>query len=146
MSILTRKTSGSQSGGGRKRAHRTRRRLLALAAETDQLDLEFRASDVLCETAGRSELDGPGGDLPRGHGETVMVVDDERPLVALAREMLAKLGYKPVGFESSSAALEAFRAQPRRFDLILTDDAMPDLVGTELARAIRRLSPLFRSS
>jgi PAS domain S-box-containing protein len=83
----------------------------------------------------------PSGDLPRGHGETVMVVDDERPLVALAREMLAKLGYKPVGFESSSAALEAFRAQPRRFDLILTDDAMPDLVGTELARVIRQIEP-----
>jgi PAS domain S-box-containing protein len=80
-------------------------------------------------------------ELPRGHGETVMIVDDERPLVALAREMLAELGYKPVGFESSSAALQAFRAEPQRFDLILTDEAMPDLVGTELAREIRQIQP-----
>jgi len=39
-----------------------------------------------------------------------------------------------VGFESSSAALQAFRAEPQRFDLILTDEAMPDLVGTEALR------------
>jgi PAS domain S-box-containing protein len=80
-------------------------------------------------------------ELPRGHGETVMIVDDERPLVALAKEMLAALGYQPVGFESSSAALQAFRAEPQRFDLILTDEAMPDLVGTELAHEIRRIQP-----
>jgi PAS domain S-box-containing protein len=75
-------------------------------------------------------------ELPRGHGETVMVVDDEPTLVALAEEMLAGLGYEPVGFESSSVALQAFRAKPERFDLVLTDEAMPDLVGTELAHEI----------
>ncbi len=63
------------------------------------------------------------------------------PLVALAEEMLAELGYEPVGFDSSSAALQAFRAEPQRFDLILTDEAMPDLVGTELAREIRQIRP-----
>jgi PAS domain S-box-containing protein len=80
-------------------------------------------------------------ELPRGHGETVMIVDDERPLVALATELLTGLGYEAVGFESSSAALQAFRAEPERFDLILTDEAMPDLVGTELAQQIRRMAP-----
>ena len=81
------------------------------------------------------------GKLPRGNGETVMIVDDERPLVALAEEMLAELGYEPVGFDSSSAALRAFRAGPQHFDLVLTDEAMPDLIGTELARKIRQLRP-----
>jgi PAS domain S-box-containing protein len=80
-------------------------------------------------------------ELPRGHGETVMIVDDERPLLELARETLAGLGYQPVGFESSGAALQAFLAEPERFDLILTDEAMPELVGTELAREIRRVHP-----
>jgi PAS domain S-box-containing protein len=80
-------------------------------------------------------------DLPRGRGETVMIVDDEPALVALAEEMLAGLGYEPVGFESSSVALQAFRAQSERFDVLLTDEAMPDLVGTELAREIRLLRP-----
>jgi CheY-like chemotaxis protein len=79
--------------------------------------------------------------LPRGSGETVMIVDDEPLLVALAEELLAECGYEPVGFGSSSEALEAFRAEPHRFDLLLTDEAMPNLVGTELAREIRRLRP-----
>jgi PAS domain S-box-containing protein len=76
---------------------------------------------------------------PRGHGETVMIVDDEPALVALAKELLTKLGYEPVGFESSSAALQALRAQPQRFDLLLTDEAMPELTGAELAREVRRI-------
>jgi len=83
----------------------------------------------------------PRGDLPRGNGETVMIVDDEPALVALAEETLAELGYEPVGFSSSLAALQAFRAEPKRFDLVLTDETMQDLTGTELAREVRQLRP-----
>jgi PAS domain S-box-containing protein len=79
--------------------------------------------------------------LPQGNGEVVMIVDDERPLVALAEEIAAELGYEPIGFNSSRDALQAFSAQPQRFDIVLTDEAMPDLVGTELAFEIRRLRP-----
>jgi CheY-like chemotaxis protein len=86
-------------------------------------------------------LAAPTGELPRGNGETVMIVDDERVLVALAEETLAELGYEPVGFDSSLAALQAFRAEPKRFDLVLTDETMPDLTGTGLAREIRQLRP-----
>jgi CheY-like chemotaxis protein len=83
----------------------------------------------------------PVGEVPRGHGERVMIVDDERALVALAAETLAELGYEPVVFDSSVAALRAFRAEPQRFDLVLTDETMPDLTGTELARELRQLRP-----
>jgi PAS domain S-box-containing protein len=77
--------------------------------------------------------------LPCGNGETVMIVDDERALVALAEEIIAQLGYEPVGFDSSSAALEAFRTEPERFDAVLTDESMPDLIGSDLAQAIRQI-------
>jgi len=70
-----------------------------------------------------------------------MIVDDEKPLVALAEETLAELGYEPVGFTSSVAALDAFREAPRRFDIVLTDETMPELVGTDLASEIRLLRP-----
>jgi CheY-like chemotaxis protein len=86
-------------------------------------------------------LSQPPNVLPRGHGETVMIVDDERVLVALAEETLAELGYEPVGFDSAVAALGAFRADPERFDLVLTDETMPNLTGIELAHEIRRLRP-----
>ncbi len=80
-------------------------------------------------------------ELPRGSGAVVMIVDDEPALVRLAEEMLAELGYEPVGFTSTIAALDAFRGQPQRFDLVVTDEAMPELTGTELARQIRQLAP-----
>jgi PAS domain S-box-containing protein len=83
-------------------------------------------------------------ELPRGRGETVLVVDDERALVALAEETLAELGYEPVGFDSSAAALAAFRSEPERFDLVISDEAMPELTGTELAREIRQRRPDIR--
>src|SRR5882672_11381142 len=83
----------------------------------------------------------PAGELPLGNGETVMIVDDQRSLVALAEETLAALGYEPAGFDSSVAALQAFRADPQRFDLVLTDETMPDMSGVELVREVRRVRP-----
>jgi signal transduction histidine kinase/ActR/RegA family two-component response regulator len=74
--------------------------------------------------------------LPHGHGETIMIVDDEPALLSLTEETLAEVGYEPVGFGSSVAALRAFRADPGRFDVVLTDEVMPELPGTELAREI----------
>jgi signal transduction histidine kinase/ActR/RegA family two-component response regulator len=79
--------------------------------------------------------------LPRGNGETVMIVDDEQPLVELAEEIVARLGYEPVGFISSTDAIKAFNAEPQRFDAVLTDEMMPDLAGTELARKILAVRP-----
>jgi len=83
----------------------------------------------------------PAESLPQGHGETLMIVDDERSLVALAEEIVASLGYEPVGFLSSRAALEAFQSAPDRFDAVLTDNTMPDLNGLDLVRGLRELRP-----
>ena len=79
--------------------------------------------------------------VPPGSGETVLLVDDEEALVRLGEELLAELGYEPVGFVSSRAALQAFEAEPDRFQAVLSDEAMPSLTGTELAAAVRRLRP-----
>ncbi len=79
--------------------------------------------------------------LPHGQGQTVLIVDDEKPLVALGEEILAELGYEPIGFSSSTAALEAFRDAPQRFDIVLTDETMPELIGTALAREMQLLRP-----
>ena len=80
-------------------------------------------------------------ELPHGDGQTVMIVDDANALVAIAEETLAELGYEPIGFTSSVAALEAFRESPKRFDIVLTDETMPELIGTTLASEIRALRP-----
>jgi CheY-like chemotaxis protein len=76
-------------------------------------------------------------ELPRGDGQRVLLVDDEEPLVKLATRTLQELGYAPVGFTSSSAALAAFRADPERFDALITDERMPGMSGSALIREVR---------
>jgi PAS domain S-box-containing protein len=83
----------------------------------------------------------PSHALPLGAGQIIMIVDDERALVDLAEETTAQLGYEPVGFEHSSAALEAFLAAPQRFDVLITDESMPRLNGSELIARIRAVRP-----
>jgi signal transduction histidine kinase/ActR/RegA family two-component response regulator len=78
---------------------------------------------------------------PLGKGETILVVDDEEALVHLAEEVLAGLGYEPVGCLGASEALRLFRAAPQRFDALLTDVLMPDISGVELLAELRRLRP-----
>jgi PAS domain S-box-containing protein len=79
--------------------------------------------------------------VPVGAGETILLVDDEEPLVRLGEELIAQLGYEPVGFTSSKAALAAFRAEPQRFDAVLSDEAMPEMTGSEFVRQVRALRP-----
>ncbi|WP_429485976.1 ATP-binding protein [Paraburkholderia youngii] len=83
----------------------------------------------------------PAIETHRGNGETVLLVDDERPLVELCEDLLAELGYEPLGFSSPSEALEAFLADPLRFDLVLTDQTMPEMTGIDLIRQIRAVRP-----
>jgi signal transduction histidine kinase len=75
--------------------------------------------------------------MPRGDGQRVLVVDDEEPLVRLATRTLEELGYAPTGFTSSAAALAAFRADPQRFDALITDERMPGMSGSALIREVR---------
>ena len=80
-------------------------------------------------------------DVPTGDGQTVMLVDDEEALVRLGEEMIAGLGYEPVGFTSSAAALACLRADPGRFHAVLSDEAMPEMTGSELVAEIRKIRP-----
>ncbi len=79
--------------------------------------------------------------LPRGRGERVLVVDDERPLMLLTEEMLAALNYEPAGFSRSAEALDELKADPQRFDAAVVDHLMPGMSGTELAHQLRTLRP-----
>jgi nitrogen-specific signal transduction histidine kinase/ActR/RegA family two-component response regulator len=81
--------------------------------------------------------DDASGELPRGRGQTVLIVDDEPQLVELAQDMLAELGYEPVGFAESGRALAAITMRPDRFDAVVSDEVMPDLTGSELCARLR---------
>jgi PAS domain S-box-containing protein len=80
-------------------------------------------------------------EVVNGSGQTILLVDDEEALVRLGEEMVAELGYDAVGLSSSEEALELFRAEPERFDAVLSDEAMPGLTGSELTIEIRKIRP-----
>ena len=75
------------------------------------------------------------GSLPRGN-ERVLFIDDEKPLVELGVTTLEELGYSVTGTTSSNQALKIFKSNPENIDIIVTDQTMPVMKGTELARAI----------
>jgi|GEM_PF-456915 len=76
-----------------------------------------------------------------GGNEHILVVDDEELIVEVISDMLKDLGYKTTVRTSSVEALEAFRASPELFDLIVTDHTMPNMTGVALAREIQTLKP-----
>jgi CheY-like chemotaxis protein len=71
--------------------------------------------------------------LPTG-GECILFVDDESALVDIGRKMLEPLGYRVITSTNSQEALQLFRSEPGRFDLVITDMTMPNITGKELAR------------
>ena len=74
-----------------------------------------------------------------GGNESVLFVDDEKAMVDVIQPILERLGYKVTARTSSIEALEAFRANPDRFDLVITDFTMPNMTGMELAKALFKL-------
>jgi CheY-like chemotaxis protein len=78
--------------------------------------------------------------LPMGT-EHILVVDDEEWALTSIQLMLERLGYKVTALTSPLEAMEAFRSQPVKFDLVITDIAMPDMTGQVLARELTVIQP-----
>jgi len=76
-----------------------------------------------------------GSPIPRGH-ERILFIDDEEELAAMADEMLTDLGYRVTSKTKAREALALFRLDPSRFDLIITDQTMPEMTGVDLAKEI----------
>ena len=77
---------------------------------------------------------------PHGKG-CLLFVDDEDMLVRVGQAMLEHLGYDVVARTSSTDALDIFQATPHRFDLVITDQTMPQLTGEALAQELRHIRP-----
>jgi signal transduction histidine kinase/ActR/RegA family two-component response regulator len=79
--------------------------------------------------------------LPMGRHERVLFVDDEVMITRVGRKTLEYLGYEVVTRTSSIEALELFRVQADRFDLVITDMTMPNMRGDKLAQELLKIRP-----
>ncbi len=73
--------------------------------------------------------------------ESVLFVDDEAAVGELGKMSLESLGYRVSTFVDPGKALDAFRARPEAYDIVITDEVMPGMTGSELAGALRRERP-----
>ncbi len=71
----------------------------------------------------------------------IMIVDDEPMLAMGMKALLTRLGYEAMAYTSSQEALAAFEADPTYYDLVVTDQTMPQLTGEELTRELRQHRP-----
>jgi signal transduction histidine kinase len=89
-----------------------------------------------------SETARPDADIPADlvfREGRILFVDDEKPLTDIGREMLESFGFQVVARTSSIEALEAFKFRSDDFDLIITDQSMPNMTGMEFAREVLKI-------
>ncbi len=85
------------------------------------------------------------GALPTGK-ETVLLVDDEPSVVEIVSGTLKRLGYEVTTAEGGPEGWKKFKDNPHGFDLVITDQVMPDLTGMRLAErilAVRKDVPII---
>lgn len=80
-------------------------------------------------------------ELPPQGNESILLVDDEEMILDLAGDILSELGYRVTATTSGRTALEMLKCEPERYDLVITDQTMPEITGQQLAQAIRTINP-----
>lgn len=83
----------------------------------------------------------PASATERGAGQHILYLDDDEALVSVTVKTLERAGYRATGFYRPTEALDALRADPQRFDLVVTDFTMPGTSGIQVTRLIRQLAP-----
>jgi nitrogen-specific signal transduction histidine kinase/CheY-like chemotaxis protein len=79
--------------------------------------------------------------MPISQGETVLLVEDDQPILKLAREILHKLGYQVLAADKPTKAMRLAEEYAGRIHLLVTDVIMPEMDGHELAEKLAALYP-----
>jgi CheY-like chemotaxis protein len=83
----------------------------------------------------------PEAEVPRGHGELILVVDDEESVRSLARQALLMFGYKVIPAGDGAEALELYKRHAAEVALVFTDMMMPVMDGPATIEALRQINP-----
>jgi len=101
---------------------------------------EFRVYFPIGESdSEKQEIQNQG--LIHGGSERILLVDDEENIIDMEKRILERLGYQVTSFTSSIKALEAFRVAPEKYDMVITDMAMPYISGDRLAPELVKIRP-----
>ncbi len=84
-------------------------------------------------------------DIPRGHGELVLVVDDDAGVREITSAMLTGHGYRAIAAADGTEAVALFAARSLEIAAIVTDLDMPNLDGQALIKVVRALNPSVRA-
>jgi len=76
--------------------------------------------------------------------EHILFVDDELDITFMGKKMLENLGYKVTTKTNSNEAFEEFKRNPWKYSLLVTDQTMPKMLGTELAGKMRKINPSLK--
>jgi len=79
--------------------------------------------------------------LPDGDGKRILYVDDEGSLAQLGKQTLEMLGFQVEAMTNVMDALKLVEADPQRFDLVITDQTMPGMTGTDFAAHLQKIRP-----
>jgi len=140
--FFTTKAKGSGTGLGLSMVH------AIVKAHDGAIDLESapgRGTTVTCffpalhPSAAEERAESP--EPPEGHGERVLLVEDEPSLAEMSARRLESLGYGVTVETDAARALATFGARPSDFDLMISDHLMPGMVGLDLARAVHNIRP-----
>jgi CheY-like chemotaxis protein len=72
-------------------------------------------------------------------GQHILYIDDDESLLLLVKRVLERRGYRISGYVNQDEALDVLRADPSRFDLVVSDYNMPGASGLDVARAVRAI-------
>ncbi len=82
--------------------------------------------------------------LPRGNGETILVVDDEASILTVTRQTLEAFGYRALSAQDGAEAVALYAAKKDEISVVLTDMRMPIMDGTNLIRVLLRINPAVK--
>jgi PAS domain S-box-containing protein len=82
--------------------------------------------------------------MPRGHGETVLVVDDETSILAITSQTLEHFGYRVLNAHDGAEAVAIYAEKRHEIAVVLTDMMMPIMGGTSLVSVLLRINPAIK--
>jgi len=83
-------------------------------------------------------------DLPRGNGETILVVDDESSILTITSQTLQAFGYRVLTATDGAEAVSVYAKHQNEIAVVLTDMLMPIMDGSATIYALRRINPTVK--